>query len=392
MVEDSKSMETTILFLVPRMHTNMLGWLDGLDQLGIGNRVFAIRSSKSENYQFGTPQIIENMAPKFFRLTGKLPLMRRIEIPSFKKLVKEIRILTPNYIVVRVEMNIASLIFLLAVKSTRIPFIIYMQWPLLGLDPIRKQIQSLIAMVTSTVIITPSLSRFDPWTNYVASQDFCKKIFLLPFSVPIRVSKIKTPKKTEGDSALLFLTVGKFQSRKGHLESIKTLLNNEKFISSNSRVTIIGEVTTDEHTRVFREIRDFLLTEIHGERVQLRINLSHSDALKELSNCDVFFLLSSCEPASVANIEAMSFGKPVIIRNGNGTANYVRSGIGGFVVSDFAEFYGKITEFIENPDLLLSCRQENLKRIRDISDPKRNAEFLMTILERNSRGGESRDV
>ena len=274
------------------------------------------------------------MAPKFFRLTGKLPLIRKIEIPSFKRLVKEIRILTPNYIVVRVEMNIASLIFLLAVKSTRIPFIIYMQWPLLGLDPIRKQIQSLIAMVTSTVIITPSLSRFDPWTNYVASQDFCKKVFLLPFSVPIRVSKIKTPKKTEGDSALLFLTVGKFQSRKGHLESIKTLLNNEKFISSNSRVTIIGEVTTDEHTRVFREISDFLLTEVHGERVQLRINLSHSDALKELSNCDVFFLLSSCEPASVANIEAMSFGKPVIIRNGNGTANYVRSGIGGFVVSD----------------------------------------------------------
>jgi glycosyltransferase involved in cell wall biosynthesis len=391
-VENSKSMETTILFLVPRMHTNMLGWLDGLDQLGIRSRVFAIRSSKSENYQFGTPQFIENMAPKFFQWTGRLPAMRRIEIPSFKRLVNEIRSLTPNYIVVRVEMNITSLIFLLAVKSTRIPFIIYMQWPLLGLDPIRKQIRSLIAMVTSTSIITPSSSRFDPWTNYVASQDFYKKVIVLPFSMPIRVSKINARKETEGDSALLFLTVGKFQSRKGHLESIKTLLNNEKFISSNSRVTIIGEVTTDEHARVFREISDFLLTEIHGERVQLRINLSHSDALEELSNCDVFFLLSSCEPASIANIEAMSFGKPVIIRNGNGTANYVRSGIGGFVVSDFEEFDGKITEFIENPDLLLSCRQENLKRIRDISDPKRNAEFLMTILERNSRGGESGDV
>jgi glycosyltransferase involved in cell wall biosynthesis len=210
--------------------------------------------------------------------------------------------------------------------------------------------------------------------------------------MPIRVSKINARKKTEGDSALVFLTVGKFQSRKGHLESIKTFLNNEKFISSNSRVTIIGEVTTDEHARVFREISDFLLTEIHGERVQLRINLSHSDALKELSNCDVFFLLSSCEPASIANIEAMSFGKPVIIRNGNGTANYVRSGIGGFVVTDFAEFDGKITKFIENPDLLLSCQQENLKRIRDISDPKRNAEFLMSILERNGRSGESGDV
>jgi glycosyltransferase involved in cell wall biosynthesis len=392
MVDDNMSMETTILFLVPRLHTNMLGWLDGLNQLGIRNKIFAIRSSRSENYQFGAPRFIANMAPKFFTLIEKVPFMKKIQIPSFKWLVREINDLAPSHIVVRIEMNIASLIFLLAVKSTKVPFIIYMQWPVIGLGLIRKQIRILIVMVASTVIITPSLSRFESWTTDISPENICNKVIFLPFSVPIRVAKVRKGRNIKNDSTLMFLTVGKFQIRKDHLRSIRTLLENEKFISSNSRVTIVGEVTTGEHAKVFHEIREYLSSEIHGERVQLITNLSHSDTLNEISHCDVFFLLSNNEPASISNLEAMSFGKPVIVRNRNGTANYVQSGIGGFVVSDFADFDDKITKFIENPNLLVTYQQENLKRIRDISDPKRNAEYLMMILQRNCDRGKFMDA
>ena len=52
-------------------------------------------------------------------------------------------------------------------------------------------------------------------------------------------------------------------------------------------------------------------------------NLNHQETLDKIKDCDIFLLLSDSEPASISNIEAMAFGKPIIIKSGNGTANYL---------------------------------------------------------------------
>ena len=386
MIRNAKSMSNSILFLVPRLHTNMLGWLEGLNQIGIEHKTLVLKSSSSENYFYGEPRHIKKQSLRLTHSSGKNSFKEKGGFPSLIWLSREISQIAPEYIIVRVEMNISSLIFLLAVKSTKIPFVIYMQWPLTGLDVLRSGIRRIIAFATSTNIITPSLSKFDSWTSELDPLKNNKKVFLVPFAMPIHESDTVPQAKLAKDSPLTFLTVGKFQFRKNHLESIKTFLNNKSFIENKSRVIIVGEVSTKEHVRVLREINEFLSQKTLGSRVTLKTNLTHQEALNEISECDVFFLLSNNEPASISNIEAMSFGKPVIVKIGNGTANYVQSEEGGFIVSDFKEFSTKITIIHENRNLLESFRKKNLERLQNISNPKRNAELLVRILKQSKRG------
>lgn len=379
-------METSILFLVPRLHTNMLGWLDGLGQLGVTHKTLAMKSSTSENYQFGAPQLVKTIELSWLSSKRKAWLHEKLNLPSLKWLLREVQQIAPKYIIVRVELNVTSLIFLLAIKSTKIPYVIYSQWPLIGLDPIRSRIRKIIVRLTAADIITPCLSKNEPWTIIPQLKSNSNNLFLVPFSIPSHGHEEIPLNKLDRKTPLIFLTIGKFQIRKNHIASLKALLVNEAFLESNCNAIIIGEVSTKEHESVFQEVNSFLASELNGSRVQLKTNLSHSQTLKEISKCDVFFLLSINEPASISNLEAMSFGKPVIIMNGNGTANYLRSGEGGFIVSDFDEFDKKITTFIGDRNLLVTCQRENLKRIKDISNPRKNAKYLINILSQSNNG------
>jgi len=364
----------------------MLGWLEGLNQIGIEHKTLVLKSSSSENYFYGEPQYIKKLNLKLAHSNGRNSLKEKGGLPSLIWLTREISQIAPRYIIVRVEMDISSLIFLLAVKSTKIPFVIYMQWPLTGLGVLRSGIRRIIASAASTSVITPSLSNFNSWICEHDSFENSRNVFLVPFAMSIQESDEIPPAKLAKNSPLTFLTVGKFQFRKNHLESIKTLLNNKSFIESNSRLIIIGEVSTNEHEKVLQEINEYLFSETFGSRVTLKTNLTHQDALNEISKCDVFFLLSNNEPASISNIEAMSFGKPVIVKIGNGTANYIQSEEGGFIVSDFREFSEKITIIHENRKLLESFRKNNLERLQNISNPRRNAELLVRILKQSKKG------
>lgn len=60
-------------------------------------------------------------------------------------------------------------------------------------------------------------------------------------------------------------------------------------------------------------------------------NLRHEDTLALISQCHVLALPSSNEPFAISPLEAMSFGKVVIISSDNGATDYVNHGTSGFI-------------------------------------------------------------
>ena len=113
--------------------------------------------------------------------------------------------------------------------------------------------------------------------------------------------------------------------------------------------------------------------------MSLTTNQEHAQALLKIEQCDVFVLMSEQEPASVSNLESMSFGKPVIIKSGNGTANYLKNGHGGFIVSSTEEFHRSVDYFFENPDFCEASCVSNVLVVREMLDPKSVARRLLNI-------------
>jgi glycosyltransferase involved in cell wall biosynthesis len=243
----------------------------------------------------------------------------------------------------------------------------------------RRIIRTFIANFLRIPFFTPVLSTSNGW---VGSEEEVKNLQLVNF-VPfgMTVNEVQATEHIESLNAgnLKLLSVGKFQRRKNHLETFKALLSNESFISSLSTFEIIGEMTTTEHIAVINEIREFVALNGVEKKIVISTNLSHPDVLAKIQMCDVFVMLSSREPASISNLEAMSFGKPVIIKSKNGTANYLNNGKGGFIVNSIEEFSEKLNSFYQDPNSLLSCGQENISAVKNFMDPVASAIQILKI-------------
>ena len=77
----------------------------------------------------------------------------------------------------------------------------------------------------------------------------------------------------------------------------------------------------------------------------------------------------------------MAFGKPIIIKSGNGTANYLNKKEGGFIVSNFDEFSEKISYLIQEVKERKRFGKNNIQSIKLISDPIKTATRLLMIVE-----------
>jgi len=128
-------------------------------------------------------------------------------------------------------------------------------------------------------------------------------------------------------------------------------------------------------------LNQLILSSKLKNKIKLTYNLNHQEVLNKIKECDIFLLLSDSEPASISNIEAMAFGKPVIIKSGNGTANYLNKKLGGFIVSNFDDFSEKISYLIREVKERERFGTNNIKSIKLISDPVDTATHLLMIAE-----------
>ena len=80
-----------------------------------------------------------------------------------------------------------------------------------------------------------------------------------------------------------------------------------------------------------RRVGELMSTATATFEVEKCSNLSHSEALDQIRESDLFVLPSVREPFAISPLEAMALGKAVIISSDNGATDYVENGRSGFV-------------------------------------------------------------
>ncbi len=363
-----------VLFVVPRFHTNLIGWLQGLTKLGVTYKVIVQTFGKSEDHSVCTPEKID---PKedYFKIT----------IPSSEFLVQSRRLLKliqdkkPQLIIFRFEMNLTSVILLVNIIFSRTAFVIYQQWPIDEKRILKRVIRFLISKTLRVPMITPVLSLDSTWVCDSLELNRTSVPHFVPFGMPIRKSISYIEPLLPNTSPIKFLSIGKFQSRKNHLETIKMLMDNSNFSESDSTFEIIGEISNEEHHHIYSEVKNFIELNALDKKIVISVNRNPSEVLSKIKECDVFLMMSDSEPASISNLESMSFGKPVIIKSRNGTANYLKHGKGGFIVSSSKEFHQSLNYFFEHPEFIAECNHFNLSFVKEFLDPETIAQKLLNI-------------
>ena len=362
------------MFVVPRLHNNLLGWLIGLRNLNKSFRILVQSQSSLEDYSQGFADKIDPSL-EVYKISG----FNKFKISNYFLLYNQIVKIKPTVVIFRFELNATSILLLLNILLSRVPFVIYQQWPLYQLNIFKKTIRLILIIVLKVPIITPIYSTNNVWIGESILKKHPKyNIYFIPFAIPLPKLQTNNYSKIQKGNSIKFLTIGKFQYRKNHLEVIRTFLNNEYFMSSNSRLIIIGELSTNEHKKVYSRMLENING--HDDKFNIYMNLNHNETLEIIQSCDIFILMSDFEPASISNIEAMAGGKAIIVKSLNGTANYTLDNAGGFIVSDMGQLNLKINQFFKNQELIDDFGRLNIEIVKNNLNPNDIAGQLVKLL------------
>lgn len=162
------------------------------------------------------------------------------------------------------------------------------------------------------------------------------------------------------DDSLILLSVGELIPRKNHLTVIKSLVN---FKNVDVHYFIAGEGELE--SRLKCEVEEL------GLKDQVHF-LGFCRNVNELCNsCDIFIMPSVHEGLSLALMEAMACGKPVIASKIRGNVDLIEDTKGGLLVDTYDEvgYYKAIDRLWRSSDLMASMSRVNLENIKkyDIS-------------------------
>ncbi len=120
--------------------------------------------------------------------------------------------------------------------------------------------------------------------------------------------------------------VARLIERKGQHHLLHALAQLQAAGVSGVRLTLVGTGDAEQFLR--RLAAELSVSEI----VTFAGSVAHDQVPAVYRQADIFVLPSQNEGMSIALLEAMASGLPVIVTNGGGTAELVRAGVNGFVV------------------------------------------------------------
>ncbi|PJN80976.1 hypothetical protein CWE04_06040 [Thomasclavelia cocleata] len=131
----------------------------------------------------------------------------------------------------------------------------------------------------------------------------------------------------------------------------------EKISNNNVELRLVGEY--DDSKWFYKKYCDKKNICFVGKKL-------HNEVLEELSSADVFILPSLMEGMSLAGLEAISCGLPIICTNSSGLDKFVDERINGFIVEpkNIDQLYEKLKWCIEHKNNLMTMENILLKNLK----------------------------
>lgn len=186
----------------------------------------------------------------------------------------------------------------------------------------------------------------------------------------ISIDKLDKRKELEiPDNAFLILSVGQLNKNKNHETILRAMA---KLNNPNIYCIICGQGKLENYLR--KLINDLGLV----KQVKL---VGYRRDIDEISKAaDMFAFLSYREGLSVALMEAMAAGLPVVCSNIRGNSDLIEEGNGGYLIkpNDIDSFANSIKILFKNPELRVKLGEFNKNAIKkyDINNIKKSMEEI----------------
>jgi glycosyltransferase involved in cell wall biosynthesis len=322
-----------ILFVCPRYHPNLTGWITALNNQGHEISMFVLRKDKIEDYSIVKPRILK--ISYFSRIIMYIFGGGTNFVNAYPPLINyfmDIRTLSPDLVIVRDPNRLLSIVTLIISKILSKKKIIYSQTPLYKYYSFkRKIITFFILKFFNAKWITPIKGK--------GLHKYPKKMFYLPFLSNFKITT--KPLKDKIKSNIKILCVAKFgYPRKNIIMLLKSIIILKKKI--NISLTLIGDYPKKDkglskdfsNLYYLDQINKFIKKNNLDNSVSIFFDIPHSKMYKFYNESSLFVLPATNEPASISIVEALSMGLPVICSDNCGTKSYIDHGVNGYIFKD----------------------------------------------------------
>lgn len=331
-----------IAFFLPRYHSNQKDSISALVEKKHLVDVYVQRFGKSELYNIIPkvlkPSLFTIIVHTFIKKGDVFLKKQRYFIPSFICLMH-----IPRYYDLCVfrdrSLMTATLYIFFKLFRKKTKTILYNQSPFYGLDytypfPLNV-IKKIMILLTpryryTTVLGVPKYNN-EPHDN---------KTFFIPFVID------KQPKKDQyfNFDRINILSIGKFTERKNFAFLIEHL--KKHLLSGEIYLTLVGEVTTKEHTKIYEKIVSLISNLNLRDYINILTNIPYKEMSSIYLSNDIFILASRNEPAAYSPLEAMAHALVPIVSDQNGTNYLIENKASGFIFSLSDQSLNEIIEYL----------------------------------------------
>ncbi len=371
------------LFTAPRFHTNQVPIVKGLIEKGHEVRYFVVFVGATEDHTYCEPLVLK---PSKMTIREKKHLVRtknesEVEsaigghfIPDFSFLKQAFEAYMPDVVICREKTNLTLCVKALC-DQYNVPCILYDQKPVyrlkaearssplrLGRKPIWERVllkldktvnpgQIMLQKMRSssgfpTVHMTPV--KYARLPRELSEGTPEPGAFFVPFvAEPHPEAKNRAYQK---DGILRILCVGKYRDYK----NVKLLIEAAALLGEDLswHLTVVGQAVSADEAQYFEEVKCRVSDLGLASKITLIRNIPHDQISRYYLENDLFVLPTKREHASIAVLEAMSYGLAVISTDYNGTASYVEdAGCGTVFQTENAEDLTEKIQLIRSEDL-----------------------------------------
>lgn len=331
-----------MLFVLPRFHTNAVGWVRLLQAEGHEVAMLVQSVGASEDHSRCQPIVVS------------------AQVVTWRNMASSILGQAPDTVIVRGLTRRFCRMAALVAMAQRRRVVVYDQedplppgfsgtWfrragcRLLGLGRMTARASQLAVHSLASATTVPFAARTASDELFAAGKE--------RIAQPLAVPKI--------------LMVGKYRARKGHAELIDALGQLGK--AHDFQLTFCGEEVTAEDRDFRRDLQARCEARGLASRTQFLANLELAQMMALYARHQIFVLPSRDEPAAVSPIEAIWNGCAALVDHHSGTRHYLPPGDAyACDARDPGEIANRLQSWLASRDTLLDARRECLTHLTAI--------------------------
>ena len=217
---------------------------------------------------------------------------------------------------------------------------------------LQKEVRAMFLSACGTIVLSEQWLRFHQ--EMLATERYPLWVLPNPVELPALESM-----STECRVALLFL--GRIGEHKGADRILQAIAKLPNSVRSKVRLYMAGDGAVDD-TRALAERLGI------APQVEIRDWIAGAEKEAWMQQTNVFILPSRNEGLSMAMLEAMAWGKALIVSPVGGIPEFVTDGVEGFLVppDDIDAIADAIRKLAENPDLRRQMGMAARKRVEPL--------------------------